>query len=224
VTGAIEVTGDHSQRKTAGSANVAVWLVPLSETGSTRRLNPSPPNRKFTLLQKNKTFEPHLLVIPVGSEVDFPNRDPIFHNVFSLFEGKRFDLGLYESGSSRSLRFDKPGVSYLFCNIHSEMSAIIIALETPYYSITDSTGQVTIRGVPPGHYMLHVWREGSSINALKSLSRSITVSEESVSFGKLLVPNNDPLPLTHKNKYGRDYDDTPSPGHVYKDNSGVPRQ
>src|SRR5579884_454193 len=76
-----------------------------------------------TLVQKNKTFLPHVLVIPPGSTVDFPNHDPFFHNVFSLFEGKRFDLGLYESGTSRSVKFDRTGVSYIFCNIHPQMNA-----------------------------------------------------------------------------------------------------
>ena len=77
-----------------------------------------PATGHFRLAQKNKQFEPHLLVIPVGSTVDFPNLDPFFHNVFSLYKGKRFDLGLYEAGSSRSVHFDRPGVSFIFCNIH----------------------------------------------------------------------------------------------------------
>jgi hypothetical protein len=217
VSGLVEVTGDHSQRS-GQNANVAVWLLPLPEAGSVRSLNLLLPKRKFTLVQKNKTFAPRLLIIPVGSEVTFPNKDPFFHNVFSLFEGKAFDLGLYESGSSRSLRFDKAGISYLFCNIHSEMSAVIIAVETPYYSISDHTGQITISDVAPGRYMLNVWRGGSSAKTLNRLSRAITVSKDSVSFGKLFIASDAPLPLTHKNKYGRDYDDTTSRGHVYRDN------
>src|SRR2546430_5669857 len=122
-------------------------------------LPPAQTSPRTRLVQKNKSFEPHVLVVPVGSLVEFPNRDPFFHNVFSLFEGKRFDLGLYESGTTRSLRFDRPGISYLFCNIHPEMSAVIIALDTPYYASSNAGGQIAIPNVPVGQYMLHVWRE-----------------------------------------------------------------
>ena len=96
------------------------WLKPLQETP------PAPflPEHHYTLLQKNRMFKPHVLIIPVGSVVQFPNADPFFHNVFSLFEGKRFDLGLYESGTTRFVSFDKPGISFVFCNIHAEMTAI----------------------------------------------------------------------------------------------------
>jgi plastocyanin len=210
VSASVEVADAHSHRKAPDNGNVVVWLTPLTP-------GPAPiSTRRFTLLQKNKTFEPHVLVIPVGSEVDFPNRDPFFHNVFSLFEGKRFDLGLYEAGSSRSLRFDRPGISYLFCNIHSEMSAVIIALEAPYYATSDRSGAISIPDVPAGQYMLHVWREGSSAETLKKLSRTVTVSRDSTSLGRLVLPNNAPLPLTHKNKYGKDYDN-PTPGQPYEE-------
>ena len=90
-------------------------------------------------------FHPSLLVIPVGGKVEFPNHDPFFHNVFSLFEGKRFDLGLYESGTTRFVQFDKPGISFIFCNIHAEMSAVVMALATPYYAISDARGDLSIR-------------------------------------------------------------------------------
>jgi hypothetical protein len=215
VTGWVKVTGTPAHAKAPGNGDVVVWLTPLQETRAASELTPALFKRRFILVQKNKTFEPHILVITVGSAVEFPNKDPFFHNVFSLFEGKRFDLGLYESESTRSLRFDRQGISYLFCNIHSEMSAVIIALDTPYYSTSDHAGQITIPDVPAGRYMMHVWREGSSADTLKRLSASIEVSSDSTSLGKLLVPNNAPLPLTHKNKYGKDYENPSSPGHPY---------
>ena len=117
----------------AGNAasNVAVWLVPVdvaapdSAAGQKAHL-------RSRLTQRNKNFEPHLLVVEVGTTIDFPNRDPFFHNVFSLFDGKRFDLGLYEAGATNSARFDRVGVSFLFCNIHPEMSAVIVAVNTPF--------------------------------------------------------------------------------------------
>src|SRR3954469_8802584 len=118
----VEWTKPQSNRSAAG---VVVWLVPAGDNADTRSL---PGNTHARLVQKNKTFQPHVLVIPVGSVVEFPNRDPFLHNVFSLFEGKRFDLGLYEAGSTREVHFNKPGISYIFCNIHAQMSAVVIAL------------------------------------------------------------------------------------------------
>src|ERR1051325_51223 len=125
---------------------VVIWLSPIDA-----HVPPKPfPGGPLKLTQHNKSFQPHLLVVPVGAVVQFPNRDPFFHNVFSLFDGKRFDLGLYEAGSSRNVSFDRPGVSYIFCNIHAEMSAVVIALETPYYSISSPKGEVVIPDVPVG--------------------------------------------------------------------------
>jgi plastocyanin len=121
----VAVFAGNSTNKSEKFPSAVIWLEPV------QAIAPSPPG-KFTLLQKNKTFTPHLLVVPVGSIVAFPNADPFFHNVFSLFDGKRFDLGLYEAGSTRSVVFSRVGVSYIFCNIHSEMSAVVIALDTPF--------------------------------------------------------------------------------------------
>jgi hypothetical protein len=137
--------------------------------------------------------------------VEFPNHDPFFHNVFSLFEGKRFDLGLYEAGSTRDVHFDKPGVSYIFCNIHAEMSAVVIALATPYYGISDSRGQIAIPNVPAGSYKLQVWSEATSPEDLKSNPREVQISAETADLGELQVPRGGQS-LAHKNKYGREYD------------------
>ena len=105
---------------------MVVWLTPLKPDGRPAATgHPGP----FRLVQKDKMFTPHLLVVPTGTSVEFPNEDPFFHNVFSLFNGQRFDLGLYESGTSRAVRFDREGVSYIFCNIHPEMGAVVLALE-----------------------------------------------------------------------------------------------
>jgi hypothetical protein len=168
------------------------------------------------LVQKNKSFQPHLLVVPVGSVVEFPNRDPFFHNVFSLFEGKRFDLGLYEAGTTKEVLFDKPGVSYIFCDIHAEMSAVVIALTTPYYGISDRRGQVSISNVPPGRYNLHVWYEAALPEQLNGMVREIALSETNPNFGLLRVSAVN-LPSGHRNKYGQDYD-PPTP-----DNPAYPK-
>src|SRR5580698_4978432 len=135
-----------------------VWLEPLEGTPAL----PFVPRGHYTLLQKHRTFIPHLQVIPVCIIVQFPNADPFYHNVFSLFEGKRFDLGLYEAGSSKSVTFSRQGVSYIFCNIHPEMSAVILTLTTPLYAIADSHDSIVLRDIPPGDYKLRIWIEGVS--------------------------------------------------------------
>ena len=159
---------------------------------------------QLKLTQHNKSFEPHMLVVPVGSVVQFPNHDPFFHNVFSLFEGKRFDLGLYEAGSSRNVSFDRPGVSYIFCNIHAEMSAVVIALDTPYYAVSTAKGEVVIPDVPSGRYELHLWYETALPETLKSLTREINVTDSTSTLGLLQIPAERAQP--HKNKYGMDYE------------------
>jgi plastocyanin len=185
------------------NADVVVWLSPLHPQSNPYSFpEDSKPAR---LVQKNKTFEPHMLVVRAGSVVESPNFDPFFHNVFSLFEGKRFDLGLYEAGSSRTVRFDRPGVSYIFCNIHSQMSAVIVAVDSPYYAVSSRDGSVAMANVPPGRYLLQVWHEGSSSQSLNNLRREIAVSAGDNQLGLLRVPE-DQQPAAHKNKYGRDYD------------------
>jgi hypothetical protein len=144
-------------------------------------------------------------VIPVGGKVEFPNHDPFFHNVFSLFEGKRFDLGLYESGTTRFVQFDKPGISFIFCNIHAQMSAVVIAVATPYYAISDVRGEISIPDVPPGRYQMQVFHSSVSPETLRAFSREITVSPGDTTLGNVTLAESD-VTVAHKNKYGRDYD------------------
>jgi hypothetical protein len=165
-------------------------------------------------VQKGKMFQPHVLVVPVGSVVEFPNRDPFFHNVFSLFEGKRFDLGLYEAGTTREVHFTKPGVSYIFCNIHPEMSAVVISIPTPYYAISDAQGEIIIPNVNVGRYTLHFWHDGIAPDKLDAGAREVVVSERNATLGVLQLPMGGATEA-HKNKYGRDYDPPtpPAPGY-----------
>jgi hypothetical protein len=203
---ASEVTGKVLVVPTGKAATdpsgVVISLIPV-DPGHAARLKRPPIHA--ALVQKNKTFSPHLLVVPPGSTVDFPNRDPFFHNVFSLFEGKKFDLGLYESGTSRSVKFDRPGVSYIFCNIHPQMNAIVISLNTPYYAVADKTGAIRITGVDSGEYVMQVWAEGLNSDEMQRLSRRVSVSQDVVELGSIQVPSFESL-AAHKNKYGRDYE------------------
>jgi plastocyanin len=193
-----------------------IWLTPLPGTATDPAFAAASAPGHLQLVQKNKSFEPHILVVPAGSSVAFPNRDPFFHNVFSLFEGKRFDLGLYEAGTTRIVRFDRPGISYIFCNIHPEMSAVVIALATPLYAIATADGQLSIANVPFGRYTLHIWSEGMVPESKQPQEREITIGEHSSSLGEIRVPAAGRQSLTHKNKYGREYD-TPTPDNsIYK--------
>jgi plastocyanin len=213
-----EVRGKDSAKgekhSATNSSNIVVWLKSLD--GAAVADTTSPRGRKRPqLVQRDKSFQPHLLVVPVGSAVDFPNRDPFFHNVFSLFDGKRFDLGLYESGTSNSVRFDRAGISFLFCNIHPEMSAVVVAVETPYYGVSDHSGNVSIANVPDGKYEMHVWYERSLPEDLKALSRTVTVSSSAQDLGAISVTENPSFSLAHKNKYGQEYTPPPAPDYSH---------
>ncbi|MDQ1404532.1 MAG: hypothetical protein QOG55_161 [Acidobacteriaceae bacterium] len=201
--------------KTSGSkapdiSNVAIWLVPLDPMGAAVPVSSRLPNSP-KLVQRNKTFEPHVLIVRLGTMVEFPNQDPFFHNIFSLYDGRRFDLGLYESGTKRSVRFDRPGVSFLFCNIHAEMSAVVLSVDTPYFALSDRNGNVTIHNVPDGRYEMHVWYERSAPEQLQELTRVVTVSDSSRSLGLLHLTEIPNFTLAHKNKYGLDYVPPPNP-------------
>jgi len=207
VTGRVFISKTGTRSEVQDQSNAVVWLTPLENPLAP--LNDSAAPRP-KLAQKGKSFSPHLLVVPVGTVVDFPNRDPIFHNVFSLFEGKRFDLGLYESGSSRAVHFNRPGISYIFCNIHPEMTAIVVVTATRYFGVSDSRGQVSIPKVPAGRYALRVWYERSSPEELSHQTKDITVSAEFHSVGNVRLVESAILDPSHKNKYGEDYE-TPTP-------------
>jgi len=213
VTVSGRVTETAKSRKRANSA-VVVWLIPASgDPLPDPTLDPS--HGRFRLIQKNKQFSPHLLVVPVGATVEFPNLDPFFHNVFSLFDGKRFDLGLYEAGSTRWVKFDRPGVSYIFCNIHPDMGAVVLAMATPYYGVSNSAGEISIQDVPPGRYKVEIWQESALPEELRKLSREIAVSPEASFLGTFQISSSGRGMLAHKNKYGRDYDESTSPNPLY---------
>ena len=203
LTGKVVLEGGTSATSVASTV---VWLMPV---GGAAASMPVPPMHAV-LAQKNKMFEPHLLVVTRGSTVDFPNRDPWFHNVFSLFNGKRFDLGLYEAGTSRTVHFDREGLSFIFCNIHPEMSAVVVVLGSPYFATASKAGEFTIANVPPGRYTLHVWNEYATPATLQALSREVQIGEDSHSVGTIHVAVSKPLSIAHKIKYGQDYE-PPSP-------------
>lgn len=195
-------------------SNVVVWLTPLDRAVAAPVVA-SDSKALPKMIQHNKMFEPHLLVIQAGTLVQFPNLDPFFHNVFSLFNGKRFDLGLYEAGTSKTVRFDRVGVSFLFCNIHEGMNAVVVAVPTPYFGVSDRSGHLSIPNVPDGRYRMEVWFERSSPEGLKNLARVVMISAapSSRSLETISVVDDPNFTLAHKNKYGEDYVPPPTSGY-----------
>lgn len=125
-----------------------------------------------TLTQKNRHFDPEIVVVQVGSTVAFPNQDPIFHNVFSLSKARQFDLGYYPAGASRSVKFEKPGIVQVFCHIHPDMAAAIVVLPSAFWTRPGAGGVFEFSGVPPGAYDLVAWHRSAGF-----FRRHITISE-----------------------------------------------
>jgi hypothetical protein len=202
---AVHPSGNPSKAKTSVGSAVVMWLSPLQALGP----RPAAPHPPYRLVQKNKQFIPHLLIVPAGTNVEFPNADPFFHNVFSLFNGKRFDLGLYESGSTRSVRFDREGASYIFCDIHPEMGAVVLALSTPFYGVSGSDGTIVIHGVPPGNYRLNVWSERAKPFESEDLPREIQISTTTTNLGVIQMNATESARNSHKDKFGETYRELP---------------
>jgi len=136
-----------------------------------------------TMTQKNRRFEPEILVVPAGSVVSFPNEDPIFHNVFSLSKVKEFDLGYYPAGETRTVKFDRPGVVQVYCHIHSDMSAAIVVLGTAVWARPAADGSYSLSGFPPGNYELVAWHRSAGF-----FRRQITISEGQTSAADFVIP------------------------------------
>jgi plastocyanin len=201
VTGRVELADSReaSVRKAKNYAGVVIWLEP-----SGRALN-LPRPEVHTITQKGKRFTPHILAIPVGATVDFPNFDPIFHNAFSNFAGQPFDTGLYRPGTSQKVQFRREGIVRVFCNIHSNMSAVIVVLDTPYYTMSKADGSFRVEGVPKGDYTLHVWHERATEESLEALARKVTITDLDLEVPVIRISESGYLEIPHKNKHGREY-------------------
>jgi plastocyanin len=136
--------------------NAVVWL----ETPNAPRARQT---ARVVLDQRNLMFSPLVLAIRVGTVVDFPNSDRVFHNVFSFRDGKRFDLGMYPVGTMQKVTFDQPGLSRIFCNIHPHMAAYVMAIDSPYFGATDQSGGFTLADVPAERYTYRAWKPGGPI-------------------------------------------------------------
>jgi plastocyanin len=136
----------------AAVTDAVVYAVPEA-------MRPPPTSRRAVLDQKNRTFVPHILPIQTGTAVTFPNSDNVRHQVYSFSAAKRFQLPLYAGTPAAPVVFDKPGVVTVGCNIHDQMSAYLVVVDTPYYALT-SGGRAELPGLPEGKYALRVWYAG----------------------------------------------------------------
>ena len=211
VTGKAELrdSKEPAVRKKMDFSGVVLWLEPMNGKP------PLPPTMHARMSQKDKTFAPHILTVSVGATVDFPNFDPIFHNVFSTYDGQNFDLALYPPGTSRSVTFRWPGIVRVFCNIHASMSAVIVVLDTPYFDTTKKDGSFEFRNVPAGEYYLRVFHERATPETLDALARRVMVAGDLVSLPALAISESGYLSTPHLNKFGRAYPPAPDDGGAY---------
>lgn len=205
VTGRVELKDSRSKGNFSG---IVISLIPIDKA-------PVFPPAHATIRQKGKTFLPHILAITAGTVVDFPNDDPIFHNAFSNYNGQIFDLALYPPGSTRSVRFIRPGVVRVFCNIHASMSAVIVVLETPYFAVSKRDGTFAIPDVPPGKYQMRVFHERATDASLRALTRQVTVERTDLDLPVIAVSETGYLPAPHTNKYGHPYPRVTDENQVY---------
>jgi plastocyanin len=197
VTGQVEVTPASKHSRTI--SDIAVWLDPVNPPPK-----PSEPEH-IRLLQKGKSFHPHLLVVRTGTIVDFPNADPIFHNAFSTYDGQLFDVGLYPPGTNRSIRFRRPGIVRVFCNIHPSMSAVIVVVDSPYFTTASDTGEYRLENVPEGAYRLNVYDERATEGRQDPVPIQIGSGQPHVEAPVIRLSETGFVKASHKNKYGLDY-------------------
>ncbi|HSC25703.1 MAG TPA: hypothetical protein VLD67_00430 [Vicinamibacterales bacterium] len=155
--------------------------------------------RDVTLTQRNKMFLPPVLAAPIGSTVNFPNQDSIFHNVFSLSWPEPFDLGLYRAGESRARTFASPATYRVFCNIHPHMTALLVIVPTPYVTLTGPDGRYTL-DLPPGRYRLTAVSERAD-----PVSIEVTSAAGATAAAELALDESRWVEIQHKNKFGLDY-------------------
>ena len=194
VSGKVNFVSKRGQNPVVGET--LIWLDPSG--GKIVKKSPA----TFQMMTRGKMLIPHVLAIPVGSTVEFPNDDPISHNLFSLSSSNSFDLGIYRRGAGKSHKFDTPGLVNVYCNVHPNMSAVIYVMATPYYVFSDAAGNYALTDVPPGKYTLTAWNEQGGqtdtpveVSATGSVSGNLSVTLDSRNYRA----------TQHTNKLGKPY-------------------
>ena len=194
VTGRLTIL-EKGNKPTPDLGGAVIWLEGIGGSGGPVRPG------DFQIGITDKTYAPHVLAIPLGSTVTFPNNDPFNHNVFSVSDSESFDLGLYGRGETKSRTFSQAGLVRVFCNVHPRMVAYVHVMATRFFTQPAGDGSFTLAGAPPGRYWLHVWRERSPVEVVKEVSVTAGAATD--------------VPVTlnargykwqpHRNKYGEDY-------------------
>ena len=192
MAGPLSGTVRTTTRGDAVPATAIVYAEPL-DSAATRK------GAKASLVQKNKSFQPHTIAVPAGSTVSFPNNDPLFHNVFSRSAPQPFDLGLYRSGETRARTFTQPGTYRVFCNIHPQMTALVVVAPTPYVTTVGADGRFVL-DLPPGRYRLTALSERAG-----PVSVEATSTAGAATAPELVLDESAWTAVQHKNKFGQDY-------------------
>lgn len=190
IVGRVELT-EKGGKKATDLSDVVVYV-------ENSKAKPKP--AKEVLTMKSKSFAPHVLVIGTGTTVEFPNEDPILHNVFSV-SGDGFDLGLYKRPKSGSKTFDKPGVYTLYCNIHPQMSATVVVRDNPYFTTVAKDGAFRLAGLPAGEYKILAFHE----RAGEGTPVAVKVAATGEATASLSLDATSYKRVAHKNKFGKDY-------------------
>jgi plastocyanin len=198
VTGSVTLV-DKGGRPAKDLADVVVYVENARPPRPRSSPTPAPPTP--TIVMKGKAFTPRVAVVASGGTVEFPNEDPIFHNVFSVSGENRFDLELYKRPKTGKATFQHPGVVKVYCNIHPQMSAVVVVRDNPYFTKAGPDGRFTLEGVPAGKYVLKAWHERGGEVAV-----DVTVpAEGGVQAAPLALDASKFKTVAHKNKFGKDY-------------------
>jgi len=190
LAGSVTLVADGKARPDASDTVVWIEGAPRGGTASS----------KAAMAQSSKRFRPHVLAVAKNATVEFPNDDPIYHNVFSVSGGNRFDLGLYRSGASKSKKFEEAGLVRVYCNIHPQMVGFVMVVDSDFVAVTGPEGAFRFDNVPPGSYVLKAWHEQGGESA-----QPITVRSGGDAPLALRIEVSGAKPEPHKNKYGKDY-------------------
>jgi plastocyanin len=180
------------------AANIVVWIEGARLSGAPAGVV------KAEMKSQHKSFQPRVIAVPRDAAVEFPNVDPIFHNVFSVSPGNRFDLGLYRSGTSKPNVFREPGLVRVYCNIHPQMVGFVMVVDSSFVTVTGKDGAFRFEGVPPGPWNVKVWHEEGGDG-----EKPVRVRSGADSALTLTLDTTQYKPQPHKNKYGKDYPPPP---------------